>query len=601
LVDLDSDGTLEIVVAGRDLAGGKPGCGGMVYAYRHDGSRFWQTRVRAAIDSTPSAADLTGDGHPDVVVGMGGSIDTQCWHGGLIALDGLTGRELWTFDTQDWLWHIPDGWRDGVYSTAAIGDVNADGQLEIAFGAWDHCIYLLDRHGQPLWGNLPGILPQTFCGGHGFYNEDDLWSSPALADVTGDGRLEIIIGAAIGEGNMWKDPGGGYLYILNGDGTTLAREWMDQVIHSSPAVADLDHDGAVEFVVGTGTWWDNRGYYVSAFDYDPSPANPADRLVLKWRKPTCGRVFASPAIADLNKDGWLDVVVTSLIGEWGADGSLAYAWRGRDGAPIFQRRICNYMGQSLTTYSSPTVADVDGDARPEVLLSHAWEVAILNHDGSYYSDYSNPKMPGGPKNQACSRDHAPTTELTYWAKYSVYSSPAFGDLDGDGDAEIVTAGHNPNNPAQGMLFAWTGHSLAQRPDWPTWRYDECNTGRPISETIPPTNPTSLHSPTHSPGCKSNLSRVQVSWSGATDEGSGVGGYSIAWDKSPQTLPDAIQDLGATTQSTSSLLPDGRNLYFHLRTVDRAGNWTPSAVHLGPFWIKSAMESRLFVPMVIRGH
>jgi hypothetical protein len=532
---------------------------------------------------------------------MGGLVESTCWHGGVTALDGLTGKKLWTFDTQDWLWHRPDGWRDGVHSTPAIADVNGDGQPEIAFGAWDQCIYLLDRHGQPLWGNLPGILPQTFCGGHGFYNEDDLWSSAALADITGDGRLEIIIGAAISPGNMWGDPAGGYLYVLDAAGNTLAREWMDQVIYSSPAVADLDKDGASEIVVGTGTYWANRGYYVSAFDYDPSPKDPADRLILKWRKSTSGRVYASPAIADLNKDGWQDVVITSSIGDDGADGSFAFAWRGHDGKRLFERRICNYMGQSHNTLSSPTVAEIDGDSWLEILFSHAWEVTILNHDGTYYTDYSNPQWPGGPQHPGCARDHMPTTEETYYARNMLYATPAVADLDGDGDAEIVIAGHNPGNPTQGMIFAWTGHSVDHSSPWPTWRHDERHTGSEFFEIDPPTNPTKLRSPTHTTGVKSTSNQVTVVWSGAADEGSGVGGYSVIWDTSRKTLPDTTFDLGATAKKTTGFLPDGRNLYFHLRTGDRAGNWTADAVHIGPFWIDAGMDYRVFVPIAGQGY
>jgi hypothetical protein len=602
LADLDGNGTLEILVAGRDLVGGRPGCGGMVYAYRHNGTLFWQTRVRAAINASPTVADLNGDGHPDIVVSMGGLVETQCWHGGVTALDGLTGQVLWTFDTQDWLNHHLDGWRDGVFSTPAIADVNGDGQPEIAFGAWDQCAYLLDRNGQPLWGNLPGLLPQEFCGGHGYYNEDTFWSSPALADVTGNGRLEIIIGADISPGNIWGDPGGGYLYIFDGDGNALAREWMDQTIFSSPAAADLDHDGDLEIVVGTGPYWAKTGYYTSAFDYDPNPSDPADRLILKWRRSTSGRTTASPAIADLNKDGWLDVIITSPVGENGADGTFLYAWRGSDGAPIIQRRICNFMGQSQSTFSSPTIADIDGDNRSEILLSHAWEIAIFNHDGTYYTDYSNPRWPGGPAHPGCRRDHQPTTELSYYARYSLYATPAVGDLDGDGNAEVVIPGHNPDNPNQGMIFAWTGHSLEQGAPWPTWRYDERHTGYPSYETIPPTNPTSLSSPSHKPGVRSTSNRVKVVWSGASDQGSGVAGYSVVWDTSPNTLPDTILDLGATAQSTTSPpLPNGRNLYFHLRTGDRAGNWTAGALHLGPFWIDAKRDHRALIPLVMRKH
>ncbi len=494
LVDLNADGTLEIVIAGRDRVGDSPGNGGMVYVYRHNGTLLWEKHVRAPINSTPTTADLNGDAHPDVLVGMGGFPEpSQPWHGGVIALNGLTGQELWTFDTQDWLYHAPDGWLDGVFSTPAVGDINNDGQLEIAFGAWDQCIYLLNRFGQPLWGNLPGLLPgQIRCGGHGFYNEDTIWSSPALADVTGDGRLEIIIGADVSPGNVYGDPGGGYLYILDADGNTLAREWMDQVIFSSPAVADLDKDGRYEFVVGTGTYWSNTGYYVSAFDYDTVPSDPTQRLVLKWRRTTSGRVFASPAVADLNRDGWPDVVTTSFVGENGSDGSEVYAWRGSDGSLLFDpRRTCNFMGQSHGTASSPTVADTDGDGWPEILFSHAWEIAILNHDGTYYTDYSNPQWPGGPSHPGCIRIDQPTTELSYYAEYSLYASPAIGDLDGNGDAEVVIGGHNPANPNQGMIFAWTGHHVQPSPSWPTWRHDEYHTGNILSEVAPPAPPPHL--------------------------------------------------------------------------------------------------------------
>jgi hypothetical protein len=601
LVDLDGDGTLEVVIGSRNLSGGQPGCGGVVYAYRHNGSLLWQTPVRAPVNSTPTAADLNGDGHPDIVVGMGGLVESQCWDGGVIALNGLTGAVLWTFDTQDWLNHNPDGWTDGVFSTPAIGDVNGDGEIEIAFGAWDQCLYLLNKNGESLWGNLPGILPGVYCGGHGFYNEDTFWSSPALADLTGDGIPEIITGADIYEGNVWGDPTGGYLYVFDAQGNTLAREWMEQDIYSSPAVADLDNDGASEIVVGTGVYVPNKGYFVSAFEYDPNPPSPTDRLVLKWRQTTAGRVFSSPALGDLNKDGWLDVVSVVPKGDNGEDGTFVYAWRGRDGALLFQRRACDMWGNSFNTLSSAIVADVDGDTWPEILYSHAWEVAILNHDGTYYTDYSNPQA-GSPGHAGCHRDHTPTTQLSYWAEYTLYATPAVGDLDGDGDAEIVVGGHNPDNPKQGMLFAWTGHPVDQRPTWPTWRHDVRHTGFLLFDTLPPTNPTSLSSPSHTPGAWSTSRQVQVVWSGAADDRSGVAGYSVVWDSAPNTLPDAVLDLPAeVTNSTSPPLADGKSHYFHLRTADKAGNWAANAVHLGPFWIDATPpNSHASSPPLVKG-
>ena len=85
---------------------------------------------------------------------------------------------------------------------------------------------------------------------------------------------------------------------------------------------------------------------------------------------------------------------------------------------------------------------------------------------------------------------------------------------------------------------------------------------------------------------SNDNTVDVTWSGASDDGSGVDGYSYEWSQGAATVPDAVKDAEETaTGTTSPPLADGQ-WWFHLRTVDNAGNWS-SAVHLGPFKIDTA--------------
>jgi len=105
------------------------------------------------------------------------------------------------------------------------------------------------------------------------------------------------------------------------------------------------------------------------------------------------------------------------------------------------------------------------------------------------------------------------------------------------------------------------------------------------DTILPTNP-SVTSPSHTTGSTSPDNTIDISFSGATDGGSGINGYSVEWSQSPTTVPDTTVDMtGTAVTLTSSQLADG-SWYFHLSTKDIAGNQT-SAVHLGPFIIDAA--------------
>ncbi len=107
-------------------------------------------------------------------------------------------------------------------------------------------------------------------------------------------------------------------------------------------------------------------------------------------------------------------------------------------------------------------------------------------------------------------------------------------------------------------------------------------GQIILDTTAPANPTTVTSSDHAVSSWSTDRTVTIQWSGAADAGSGVSGYSLRWDRLPSTIPDAVADTTAAT-ATSSGLTDGNNHYVHLRTVDKAANWSASAVHLAANW------------------
>jgi subtilisin family serine protease len=98
----------------------------------------------------------------------------------------------------------------------------------------------------------------------------------------------------------------------------------------------------------------------------------------------------------------------------------------------------------------------------------------------------------------------------------------------------------------------------------------------------PINPA-LHSSSHTLGQLSGNEFVDVGLSGASDWPSGVDGYSVAWNEKAVDLPDTTKEFeGSPAAIRSPALSDG-DWYLHLRTRDKAGNWS-GAVHLGPFSI-----------------
>ncbi|MBN2536734.1 VCBS repeat-containing protein, partial [candidate division WOR-3 bacterium] len=204
---------------------------------------------------TPAVADLDGDGQDEIIVPMVETFfpDPPEYKCRIYALDGASGQTKpgWPFICPGW----PDNPYNDVFGEVVVADINDDDELEVVFITTDFnsarkggpSCYALSATGDSLWRTefYPGDT----------VNQHGCWTSPAVADLDGDGRLEIVCHVNLhGRNNPWPLLER-RLFIMNSDGT-IRRQWQTQGAISSqstdyaaPVVADVNNDGAQEIVI----------------------------------------------------------------------------------------------------------------------------------------------------------------------------------------------------------------------------------------------------------------------------------------------------------------------------------------------------------------
>lgn len=412
--DLDGNGTKEVLFGAHD---------GNLYGLRaSDGGDHagWPRQLGVPIDATPAIADVNRDNVPEVFVGTGISTDRD---GDFFSLRN-DGSERWKFHPSD-----GDFPSLSMFSSPTIGDVTGDNDVEVS-------------------GFSLGLLGWSFDADTGavkdgwpFYQDDTTFSSPALFDVDGDGTSEYIVGGDSSIGGP-VDHDGGMVRAIRGNGELIWEYRVDnEIIRSSPAIGDIDGDGEPEIVVGTGD-----AKYLNPNENTRSIFVLRRDGTLKWRRDLGEATPGSPALADVNGDGKLDVIQ----GTFGRGENKRFWVFNGDGSanPLFDPGDAD----GVQILGQPSTADIDADGGQDIVIA----------TGSGVTAFSG---------KTGAQLFALQTGVA-----SYQNAPLINDVDNNGRLDIVIAGTKPDNTAIVSRYEMPPSSVMGSLAWPQFRKDNRHTG-----------------------------------------------------------------------------------------------------------------------------
>ena len=333
-------------------------------------------------------------------------------------------------------WYCETGW----YASPAVADLNHDGQPEVLWGGYT----LMAVNGDT--GVIEWNRPMS---------SQRLWPSIVVADLFGNGALEVVTASSGGLASIYDSAGTpvlGWPQQANGQTNELR----------SLAVADLEGDGQMEIVVATTNGPNNTGgrhWYVYEPDGGLRPGWP--RLQSGDLGYAAGAYNENVAIGDIDHDGRGEIIGPSdvhYITAYNDDGSQIPAH------PKFNRTYWSQVNTNVPeagdlrgytdcdtelrpnfANSAPAIADLLGNGTAQVIVvgnvydcstdpyTDHYEIPfIFNPDRSRWTaapfDWTVVPIPDGQS--------APLSE-DYNRIENSLPNPAIADLDGDGQKEIL--------------------------------------------------------------------------------------------------------------------------------------------------------------------
>ncbi|MBL8898725.1 MAG: VCBS repeat-containing protein [Planctomycetes bacterium] len=304
------------------------------------------------------------------------------------------------------------GFPSGIQSprSVSLGDVDQDGDVDVVVANYNQQSRLYVNDGAGLLADatlarVPAAAYPSTCS--------------ALGDVDADGDLDLVLGGAFDQLR---------LYLNNGTGTfsdaTASRVPAGTYVTHDVSLSDVDRDADLDLIFGHGGQ--------ARLFLNNGAGSFTDATAARF--PVSGggaAILTAVGVGDLDRDGDLDLVLG--IHELSAAGgqSLLYV---NNGNGFFSDATASRLviGRHHTT--SLALGDVDGDRDLDLAMSNsnfgaAEQSRLYLNDGlGVFSDVTASRLALTPR---------------------ASSAIGFGDVDGDGDLDLVL-GNSGERPVLGL-------------------------------------------------------------------------------------------------------------------------------------------------------
>ncbi len=288
----------------------------------------------------------------------------------------------------------------------------------MALGTWPDAVPAFARFpaaafeteaAMPRWDNVgPGSA---------FDGAPSLSGAASVADVDGDGRLDLVFSSSGPRGTM-------SLWLSKGDGTYCEASKASGLI-AIPGVlharaVDVDNDGDVDLIAPRGAWLGDHGAVRPSLLINDGEGRFTDRAVVAGLANVVGPSQVVE-VADIDGDGWLDLFVGREASWTSGDDHPSSLYRNA-GDGTFVDVTASWGIEGIEgIVKGAAFGDVDDDGDPDLYVSRFDASNVLfRNTGSAFEAVDAPSLA------------APTVSFSTW----------FFDPDQDGDLDLYVAAYS---------------------------------------------------------------------------------------------------------------------------------------------------------------